>query len=152
MSDLLDPTRATINALDRITDRSLVKTQSYVDGAWVGAADGATFPVHDPATNAHLADVANLGHAETLRAIDAANAAWAPWRTLTGKERAGLLRRWFDLLIAHADDLGALMTAEQGKPLAEAKGEIIYGASFIEWFAEEAKRVSGDVMASTWRD
>ncbi|WP_163484589.1 aldehyde dehydrogenase family protein, partial [Escherichia coli] len=91
------------------TDRTLVKTQSYVDGAWVGAVDGATFPVYDPATNAHLADVANLGHAETLRAIDAANAAWPAWRELTGKERAGLMRRWFDLLIANADDLAALM-------------------------------------------
>ncbi|OCS47143.1 NAD-dependent succinate-semialdehyde dehydrogenase [Ralstonia pickettii] len=152
MAEALDSSRTASNALERITDRTLVKTQSYVDGAWVGAADGATFPVYDPATNAHLADVANLGHAETLRAIDAANAAWPAWRELTGKERAGLMRRWFDLLIANADDLAALMTAEQGKPLAEAKGEIVYGASFIEWFAEEAKRVSGDVMASTWRD
>lgn len=151
MAEALD-SHTTANALERIKDRTLVKTQSYVDGTWVGAADGATFAVHDPATNAHLADVANLGHAETLRAIDAANAAWLAWRELTGKDRAIILRRWFDLLIANADDLAALMTAEQGKPLAEAKGEIVYGASFIEWFAEEAKRVSGDVMASTWRD
>ena len=151
MAEALDSSR-TAAALERIKDRTLVKTQSYVDGTWVGAADGATFPVYDPATNAHLTVVANLGHAETLRAIDAANTAWPAWRELTGKERAGLIRRWFDLLIANADDLAALMTAEQGKPLAEAKGEIVYGASFIEWFAEEAKRVSGDVMASTWHD
>ena len=98
MSNMLDrmPDVAASNVLDRIQDRSLVKTLAYVDGAWVGAADGATFPVHDPATNARLADVANLGAAETRRAIDAANAAWPAWRALTGKERAGLMRRWFD--------------------------------------------------------
>ncbi|ATJ87695.1 NAD-dependent succinate-semialdehyde dehydrogenase [Ralstonia solanacearum] len=154
MSNVLDrmPDAAASHALDRIQDRSLVKTLAYVDGAWVGAADGATFPVHDPATTARLTDVANLGAAETHRAIDAAHAAWPAWRALTGKERAGLMRRWFDLLVANADDLAALMTAEQGKPLAEARGEIVYGASFIEWFAEEAKRISGDVMSSTWRD
>ncbi|MCQ9371811.1 aldehyde dehydrogenase family protein, partial [Corynebacterium sp. 35RC1] len=94
MAEALDSSHTASNALERITDRTLVKTQSYVDGAWVGAVDGATFPVYDPATNAHLADVANLGHAETLRAIDAANAAWPAWRELTGKERAGLMRRW----------------------------------------------------------
>lgn len=140
------------NALDRIQDRALVRSQSYVNGEWVGADSGATFPVIDPANNQELLQVANLGATETERAIAAAEAAWPAWRAKTAKERANLMRRWFDLLIAHTDDLAALMTAEQGKPLAESKGEVVYGASFIEWFAEEAKRVSGDVPASTWAD
>src|SRR5690606_15612317 len=125
---------------------------SYIDGTWASAADGATFAVHDPATNQVLAQVANLGQAETAQAIAAAEAALPAWRAKTGKERANLMRRWFDLITAATDDLAIIMTAEQGKPLPEAKGEVAYGASFIEWFAEEAKRVSGDVMSSTWSD
>jgi succinate-semialdehyde dehydrogenase/glutarate-semialdehyde dehydrogenase len=140
------------NALERINDRGLVLAKSYIDGEWVAAADGATFAVHDPATDQLLVSVANLGAQEAARAIAAAERALPGWRDKTGKERAQLLRRWYDLLMANADDLAALMTAEQGKPLAEAKGEVAYGASFIEWFAEEAKRVCGDVMASTWSD
>jgi len=140
------------NALDRVRDRALVRSQSYIDGHWADAANGASFPVTDPATGDTLIHVANLSRGETERAIAAADAALPAWRALTGKARADLMRRWYDLLMANADDLAALMTAEQGKPLAEAKGEVSYGASFIEWFAEEAKRVNGDVMSSTWAD
>nr|WP_233472738.1 NAD-dependent succinate-semialdehyde dehydrogenase [Cupriavidus respiraculi] len=140
------------NALDRMQDRSLIRGESYINGEWVGATGGASFAVIDPATGDELVRVANLGATETERAIAAADAALPAWRDKTGKERAALMRRWFDLLIANTDDLATLMTAEQGKPLAEAKGEVGYGASFIEWFAEEAKRVAGDVLASTWAD
>lgn len=140
------------SALPRLCDSALLKSQSYIDGNWVGAADHATFAVVDPATDQLLVHVANLGATETARAIAAAEAALPAWRAKTGKERANLMRRWFDLITAATEDLGVLMTAEQGKPLTEAKGEVAYGASFIEWFAEEAKRVSGDVLASTWSD
>lgn len=140
------------NALERVHDRALVRARSYIDGEWVDATSGSTFSVHDPATGALLASVANLGAQEAERAIAAAEAALPAWRDKTAKERAGLMRRWYDLLMVNADDLAALMTAEQGKPLSEAKGEVTYGASFIEWFAEEGKRVCGDVMASTWSD
>ena len=118
-----------------------------------GTQSGATpatgsrrFAVHDPATGQHLVDVANLGPAETEQAIAAANAAWPAWRSKTGKERSILLRKWYDLLMANVEDLGRIMTAEQGKPFAEAKGEVAYGASFVEWFAEEAKRVNGETL------
>jgi succinate-semialdehyde dehydrogenase/glutarate-semialdehyde dehydrogenase len=127
-----------------LKDPSLLKTDALVNGAWVQG--GSRFEVHDPATGHKLADVANLGPKEAEQAIDAANAAWAGWRTKTGKERSIVLRKWFDLLMANQDDLGRLMTAEQGKPLAEAKGEVAYGASFVEWFAEEAKRVNGETL------
>jgi succinate-semialdehyde dehydrogenase/glutarate-semialdehyde dehydrogenase len=127
-----------------LKDPSLLKTDALVNGAWVKGA--SRFEVHDPATGQKLADVANLGPKEAEQAIDAANAAWAGWRTKTGKERSIILRKWFDLLMANQDDLGRLMTAEQGKPLAEAKGEVAYGASFVEWFAEEAKRVNGETL------
>jgi succinate-semialdehyde dehydrogenase/glutarate-semialdehyde dehydrogenase len=104
------------------------------------------FAVHDPATGQHLADVANLGPAEAETAIAAANTAWPAWKTKTAKERSQILRKWYDLLMANQDDLGRLMTAEQGKPLPEARGEVAYGASFVEWFAEEAKRVNGETL------
>jgi succinate-semialdehyde dehydrogenase/glutarate-semialdehyde dehydrogenase len=136
--------------LPQLGDTVLLRSEAYVDGEWTGAAQ--RFEVIDPATGAAIGAVPNLGAAETQRAIDAAHAAFPAWAALTGKERAALLRKWFDLILAHADDLAALMTAEQGKPLAEAKGEVMYGASFVEWFAEEAKRVAGDVLASPWRD
>ncbi|MBY4898153.1 NAD-dependent succinate-semialdehyde dehydrogenase [Cupriavidus sp. AU9028] len=139
-------------ALERIQDRGLIRQQSYIDGNWVDADSGGRFPVTDPATGETLVQVANLGAEETERAIAAAERAWPAWRARTAKDRANLMRRWYDLLMQHADDLAALMTAEQGKPLAEARGEVVYGASFIEWFAEEAKRVSGDVPSSTWSD
>ena len=127
-----------------LKDPSLLKTDSLINGQWIKGA--SRFDVHDPSTGAKLADVANLGAAEAEAAIAAADAAWPAWRTKTGKERSALLRKWFDLLMANQDDLGRLMTAEQGKPLAEAKGEVAYGASFVEWFAEEAKRVNGETL------
>ncbi|WCM94420.1 NADP-dependent succinate-semialdehyde dehydrogenase [Acidovorax sp. NCPPB 2350] len=130
----------------------LLREQAYVDGRWVGADDGGTIAVTNPATGETVARVPRMGAAETRRAIEAANRAWAPWRRRTAKERAAILRRWNDLVLAHADDLAAIMTAEQGKPLAEAKGEIAYAASFIEWFAEQGKRVQGDTLASPAAD
>jgi succinate-semialdehyde dehydrogenase/glutarate-semialdehyde dehydrogenase len=129
-----------------LKDPKLFREQCYIDGAWTGADSGKTFAVDNPATGATLGSVPDMGAAETRRAIDAAERAWPAWRAKTAKERAALLRRWFDLMMAHQDDLGLLLTTEQGKPLAEAKGEIAYGASFIEWFAEEGKRVYGDVI------
>ena len=130
--------------LSLLNDPSLLKTDALINGQWVKGA--SRFDVHDPATGAKLADVANLGAAEAEAAIAAADAAWPAWRNKTGKERSALLRKWFDLLMANQDDLGRLMTAEQGKPLAEAKGEVAYGASFVEWYAEEAKRVNGETL------
>jgi succinate-semialdehyde dehydrogenase/glutarate-semialdehyde dehydrogenase len=129
-----------------LTDPSLLRQQCYLDGAWTDADSGATLPVVNPATGALLGTIPRMGGAETRRAIEAADRAWVGWRAKTGKERAAVLRRWFDLMMAHQDDLATIMTAEQGKPLAEAKGEIAYAASFIEWFAEEGKRIYGDVM------
>ena len=138
--------------LSRLRDPSLLKTDGLINGQWVrgpataAGQGGERFAVTDPATGAHLADVANLGPADAQAAIAAANAAWGPWRNQTAKERSIVLRRWFDLLMAHQEDLAVLMTAEQGKPLAEARGEVAYGASFVEWFAEEAKRVNGETL------
>jgi len=129
-----------------LTDPTLLRQQCYLDGAWTDADSGATLPVVNPATGALLGTIPRMGGAETRRAIEAADRAWVGWRTKTGKERAAVLRRWFDLMMTHQDDLAIIMTAEQGKPLAEAKGEIAYAASFIEWFAEEGKRIYGDVM------
>ncbi len=127
-----------------LNDPSLLKTDALINGQWL--AGSSRFEVTDPATGAKLADVANLGPAEAEAAIAAANAAWPAWRSKTGKERSILLRKWYDLLMANVEDLGRLMTAEQGKPFAEAKGEVAYGASFVEWFAEEAKRVNGETL------
>ena len=129
-----------------LKDPSLLRQQCYVDGRWADADSGATIPVVNPANGALLGTIPRMGAAETRRAIEAADQAWRGWRAKTGKERAAVLRKWFDLMMAHQDDLAAIMTAEQGKPLAEAKGEIVYAASFIEWFAEEGKRIYGDVM------
>ncbi|RLK39302.1 NAD-dependent succinate-semialdehyde dehydrogenase [Cupriavidus plantarum] len=135
-----------------LKDASLLKQLAYIDGQWVGADNGETLPVNDPATGEIVAEVPNLGAAETERAIASAEIAQKSWAAKTGKERAIILRRWFDLMIANTDDLAYLMTREQGKPLAEARGEIAYAASFIEWFAEEAKRVDGEVLASPAAD
>ncbi|NYI01026.1 NAD-dependent succinate-semialdehyde dehydrogenase [Cupriavidus plantarum] len=135
-----------------LKDASLLKQLAYIDGQWVGADNGETLPVNDPATGEIIAEVPNLGAAETERAIASAEIAQKSWAAKTGKERAIILRRWFDLMIANTDDLAYLMTREQGKPLAEARGEIAYAASFIEWFAEEAKRVDGEVLASPAAD
>ena len=128
----------------RLQDPTLLREQCYVAGEWIGAT--TTFAVTNPATGALLAQVPRLGAAETRRAIEAAHQAWPAWRRLTAKQRAAVLRRWFELLLAHQNDLAAIMTAEQGKPLAEARGEIAYAASFLEWFAEEGKRVYGDTI------
>ncbi|WIT10263.1 NAD-dependent succinate-semialdehyde dehydrogenase [Paucibacter sediminis] len=133
--------------LAALDDASLLKTQSLINGEWV--AGGARFAVHDPATGALLAEVANLGAADTEAAIAAANAAWPAWRSKPAKERAAILMRWHSLLIKHTEDLARIMTAEQGKPLAEARGEVAYGASFIDWFAEEGKRVYGETIPTT---
>ena len=130
--------------LSLLNDPTLLKTDALINGQWVKGTD--RFDVHDPATGKKLADVANLGPADATAAIDATNAAWPAWRNKTGKERSGILRKWFDLLMANQEDLGRIMTAEQGKPFAEAKGEVAYGASFVEWFAEEAKRVNGETL------
>jgi succinate-semialdehyde dehydrogenase/glutarate-semialdehyde dehydrogenase len=127
-----------------LKDPTLLKTDALINGQWV--AGGSRFAVHDPATGQHLADVANLGPADAEAAIAAADAAWGAWKTKTAKERSNILRKWYELLMANQDDLGRLMTAEQGKPLPEAKGEVAYGASFVEWFAEEAKRVNGETL------
>ncbi|MDW4549938.1 NAD-dependent succinate-semialdehyde dehydrogenase [Defluviimonas sp. D31] len=139
--------------LDSVTDlRSLLKdpsllaTQAYVAGEWIDADDGATFEITNPARGDVICTVPDLSRKETARAIAAADAARKAWAARTGKERAGVLRKWHDLMVANADDLGAILTAEMGKPLAEAKGEILYGASFVEWFAEEAKRVYGETI------
>ena len=130
----------------------LFRQQAYLEGRWCDADSGATFDVTDPATGEVLGRVPEMGAAETRRAIDAAQKAWAGWRRKTAKERSAILRRWNDLMLANADDLAAIMTAEQGKPLAESKGEIAYAASFIEWFAEEGKRVNGDTLQSPAND
>jgi succinate-semialdehyde dehydrogenase/glutarate-semialdehyde dehydrogenase len=130
----------------KLQDTKLLKQLCYIDGAWTAADNGTTLPVRNPATGAPLGVIPNMGSGETRRAVQAASAAQPGWAARTAKERANLLRRWFDLIIANQDDLAVLMTAEQGKPLAEAKGEIVYAASFIEWFAEEAKRLYGDVI------
>ncbi len=136
----------------RLTDAALFREQCYVDGDWVDADTGAAFDVTDPATGQTVGTVPAFGRAETRRAIAAANAAYPAWRALTAKERAGLLRRWYEEMLKHQEDLAIIMTAEQGKPLAESRGEILYGASFIEWFAEEGKRAYGDVIPAPLSD
>jgi succinate-semialdehyde dehydrogenase / glutarate-semialdehyde dehydrogenase len=129
-----------------LKDASLFRTQSYVNGEWIDADAGKRFDVDNPANAKIIASVPDCGVAETRRAIAAADAALPAWRAMTAKARAAILRKWFDLILANADDLALILTTEQGKPLAEAKGEILYGASFIEWFAEEGKRIYGDVI------
>jgi succinate-semialdehyde dehydrogenase / glutarate-semialdehyde dehydrogenase len=130
--------------LAQLKDPTLLKTDALINGEWLKGA--SRFDVHDPSNGNKLADVANLGPEEAEAAIAAANAAWPAWRNKTGKERSIILRKWYDLLMANQEDLGRLMTAEQGKPFAEAKGEVAYGASFVEWYAEEAKRVNGETL------
>ena len=130
----------------QLNDPSLLRQQAYVNGHWCEADSGARTEIRNPATDEVIGSVPNMGRAETRRAIEAAQAAQPAWRALTAKERANLLRQWFNLIMANQEDLARIMTAEQGKPLAEARGEIAYAASFIEWFAEEAKRAYGDVI------
>ena len=136
----------------QLKDPTLLRHQAYVNGAWMDADGGQTINVSNPATGEHIGTVPLMGAAETRRAIEAANAAWPAWRKKTAKERAAVLRRWHDLILENADDLALIMTTEQGKPLPEAKGEVQFGASFIEWFAEEGKRVAGDTLQSPWPD
>ena len=133
--------------LSLLQEVALLRTNALINGHWIGGS--ARFNVNDPATGLKLAEVANLGAKETEAAIAAANAAWPAWRAKTAKERHTILMKWFALLHQHADDLARIMTAEQGKPLAEARGEVIYGASFIEWFAEEGRRVYGETVPTT---
>ena len=130
----------------QISDQSLLKTQAYVDGQWIDADSGETLPVVNPATGETIAEIAKCGTAETRRAIVAAESALVSWRHKTAKERAAVLRQWFTLMMEAQEDLAQILTAEQGKPLAEARGEIAYGANYIEWFAEEAKRIYGDTI------
>jgi succinate-semialdehyde dehydrogenase/glutarate-semialdehyde dehydrogenase len=130
----------------------LLRTQSYINGEWVNADNGATVAVRNPATGETVATIANVGGDETRRAIEAAEAALPVWREKSAKERGKILRRWFDLVMSNIDDLAQILTAEQGKPLAEAAGEITYGASYIEWFSEEAKRIYGDIIAPPSND
>jgi len=145
--DLPIETAVPTNPLDQLQDPSLLKTDALIGGAWI--AGTARVDVLDPATGAKLADVARLGASEATAAIAAADAAWPAWRATTAKARAAILRRWFDLVQRHAEDLARIMTAEQGKPLAEARAEVGFGASFIEWFAEEARRVYGETIPTT---
>ena len=135
-----------------LNDPSLLKTQCYINGAWADADNGKTLEVDNPATGEIVAEVARCGTAETRRAIDAAEAALGDWGRLSVKERSGYLRKWFNVMMDNQQDLAALLTAEQGKPLAEAMGEIAYGANYIEWFAEEAKRIYGDVIPPPGQD
>jgi len=134
----------------RLNDQTLLETRAYVNGQWIEKP--TTFPVLNPANGETIAHVADMDVADTSAAIDAASAAKAEWAAWTGKERAAVLRKWFDLIVSNADDLATILTAEMGKPWPEARGEILYGASFIEWFAEEAKRIYGDVIPGHQRD
>jgi succinate-semialdehyde dehydrogenase/glutarate-semialdehyde dehydrogenase len=130
----------------QLKDPSLLKQQSYIGGEWRNADSGGTCDVRNPATGDKIGTVPKMGAAETRRAIEAAQAAMPAWARRTAKDRAGILRKWYELMLANVDDLAVIMTAEQGKPLAESKGEIAYAASFIEWFAEEGKRLYGDII------
>ncbi|MEI6799234.1 MAG: NAD-dependent succinate-semialdehyde dehydrogenase [Pseudomonadota bacterium] len=138
--------------LAMLKDPTLLPNKAYVAGEWVDAADGATFAVTNPARGDVIARVPDLTRADAARAIAAADKARHEWAARTGKERAAILRKWYDLCIANQDDLGTILTAEQGKPLPEAKGEVVYGASFIEWFGEEAKRIYGETIPGHQRD
>jgi succinate-semialdehyde dehydrogenase/glutarate-semialdehyde dehydrogenase len=136
----------------QIADKALLKTQALINGEWVNADNGETLPVTNPATGDVIAEVAKCGTAETRRAIEAAATAMISWRRKSAKERSALLRKWFNLMMEAQEDLARILTAEQGKPLAEARGEVAYGASYIEWFSEEAKRVYGDTIPGPSKD
>jgi succinate-semialdehyde dehydrogenase/glutarate-semialdehyde dehydrogenase len=135
-----------------LQDTGLLKSQCYIDGAWVDATDGSTMAVLNPADGSHIGFVPHAGAALTQQAIDGAAKAQNEWKARTAEDRARILRRWYALMLAHQEDLALIMTYEQGKPLAEAKGEIAYAASYIEWFAEEARRVYGEMVPSPWQD
>ena len=149
---LVNATFLSASLVDRLGDRELLRDDLFVDGEWVAASDGSRFDVVDPADGSAIAAVASATREDTRRAIDAAAAALPGWAAKTAKERAAVMRRWFDLIVEAADDLGAILTAEQGKPFPEARGEILFGAAFIEWFAEEAKRVYGETIPQNTPD
>ena len=130
--------------LSRIKDRSLLQTGAYINGQWINT--GRTFAVRDPGTGKTIAEICNAGEKETCEAIDAATAAFQGWRNRTARERSNIVRRWFELIQEHRDDLATMITAEGGKPYAEAIGEVAYAASFVEWFAEEARRINGEIV------
>ena len=138
--------------MQNLKNSSLFRSQAFLDGQWRDADDKTRFSVSNPATGELLGEVPRMGGAETVRAVDAANAALPAWRSLLARERAAILQRWYHLILANADDLARMMTLEQSKPLIEAKGEVVYAASFIEWFAEEAKRLYGDTLPTTGVD
>ena len=131
-----------------LKDNSLLRSQLFIDGTWVDADNGAVMPVFNPATKEKIIDIPNAGVSETRRAIEAADVAFQSWKKVVAKDRSTILKRWFNLIMEHQEDLAQIMTAEQGKPLAESRGEVSYGASFIEWFAEEGRRVYGDTITS----
>ena len=135
-----------------LTDPAIFRQACYIDGAWATAGSGATITVDDPATGQAVGVVPRLGAAETRQAIDAASQALPAWRKKTAKERAAVMRRWFELMVANREDLARLMTTEQGKPLGESLGEVAYAAGFLEWFGEEAKRVYGDTIPAPQAD
>jgi len=135
-----------------LNDPALLRSHCFIDGQWVHADSGHTIDVRNPASGTLVGSVPESGASETRRAIEAAQAAFEPWRDRTAEDRSRVLRRWCELLLQHQDDLALIMTSEQGKPLAEARGEIVYAASYIEWYAEEAKRLYGDVIPSPWSD
>ena len=143
---------ATTTSGVQLQDPRLFRQACYIDGAWVDAAAHAAIDVDNPATGEVIGSVPRLGRAETRNAIAAAARAFPAWRKKTAKERAAVMRRWFDLMMANQDDLARLMTTEQGKPLTESKGEVAYAASFLEWFGEEAKRVYGDTIPTYMQD
>jgi succinate-semialdehyde dehydrogenase/glutarate-semialdehyde dehydrogenase len=136
----------------QISNKALIKSGAYVNGKWIDSDTGTTYPVNNPATGELLAECASCGTAETRRAIEAAEAAMPAWRKRSAKDRAGILRKWFNLMMENQEDLARIMTAEQGKPLAESRGESAYGASYIEWFAEEGKRIYGDTIPQPSND
>ncbi|MFO1303318.1 MAG: NAD-dependent succinate-semialdehyde dehydrogenase [Burkholderiales bacterium] len=139
-------------AIPALADPSLLRTQCHVDGRWIDADSRATFTIRNPASGATIGTVPDCGAAETRRAIDAASRAWPAWRDALAKDRCAIVRKWYELILQHADDLALILTTEQGKPLAEAKGEIAIGAAYVEWFAEEGKRVYGDVIPTIGND
>jgi succinate-semialdehyde dehydrogenase/glutarate-semialdehyde dehydrogenase len=136
----------------QLQDRSLLKTKAYINGQWCDANDGARFDINNPASGEVIVTVPDMGADETRKAIEAANAAWPAWRSRTARDRAGILRRLYFLMLENQEDLAQILTAECGKPIVEGRGEIAYGASFIEWFGEEAKRVYGDVIPAPFND
>lgn len=141
-----------IDIRTHLKDATLFREDAFINGKWVKAKSGATFSVNNPATGDIIANVTNLNSGDAELAIAAAEQALSSWRSKTAKDRAMVMRKWFDLIIANTEDLAILMTLEQGKPLVESRGEVAYGASFVEWFAEESKRVTGAILESTWGD